>query len=91
MNRKIFLAATALIVLFGIYGCATTSVFLDPQRPGAAYVAGGELQLLFANPEYADLSDPMMRQQYQQMEVFGKRAGYPFVTGGIGAMEVWHF
>lgn len=91
MNRKIILAASALIVLFGIYGCSTTSVFLNPEHPGAAYVAGGEMQLLFANPEYTDLNDPMMRQQYQQMEVFGKKSGYPFVTGGIGAMEVWRF
>ncbi len=91
MSRKIFLAATALIVLFGIYGCTTASVFLDPQHPGSAYVGGGELQLLFSNPEYTDLSDPMMRQQYQQMEVFGKKGGYPFVTGGIGVMEVWRF
>lgn len=93
MNRKIILAASALIVLFGVYGCttSTSNVFFNPDHPGMAYLGGGELQLLFANPEYSDLRDPMVREEYQQMEVFGKRAGYPSVSGGIGAMEVWHF
>ncbi len=91
MSTRTVLTASILVLLISMSGCATTALFLDPAHPGMADVAGGHMQLLFSNPEYGDLTDPMVRHEYEQMEVFGRKTGYPFVSGGIGAMEVWHF
>lgn len=88
MIRKL---ALALVMLAGIYGCSTPSILFNTEHPGLASVAGGELQLLFANPEYSDMNDKLVRDDFMQKEIFGKKNGYPSVTGGIGMMQVWRF
>jgi len=79
-----------LIVMAGLWSCASTPGLFDPQHPGTINWAGGEVQLLFSNPEY-DTNDPLVRQEVQQREIFGKKSGDPAVTGGIGMMGVWGF
>jgi hypothetical protein len=93
MIRKL---ALIVILLFGISGCSTMARMgfsYDSANPGQVQAAGGQLQLLFSNPEYTDLNpnDPLAKSEMIQNQLYGKTNGSAFVTGGIGMMEVWRF
>jgi hypothetical protein len=85
--------ALVLILIFGISGCSSMNGFFNSEHPGEATFAGGQLQLLFSNPEFSDFNpnDPLAKNEMMQNELFGRRTGSPFVTGGVGMMEIWRF
>jgi hypothetical protein len=91
MAGKLMLAALLLISLTGFFGCATPTGVFNADQPGLIPFEGGEIQLFFSNPDYGDRTDKLVRDQYEMMEIFGKKSGNPVVTGGVGAMAVWHF
>jgi hypothetical protein len=93
MKREL---ALILILLLGISGCSTMSKLgfsYDSAHPGEVAAAGGQLQLLFSNPEYTDLNpnDPLAKEEMTRQGLFNRTNGSAFVTGGIGMMEVWRF
>jgi hypothetical protein len=90
MDRKL---ALILILFFGISGCSTMGVFYDSEHPGELSVAGGQMQLLFSNPEYTDLNpnDPLAKSEMIQNQLFNRPNGSANVTGGIGMMQIWRF
>ena len=90
MIRKL---ALCLILLLGISGCSSLAVNFDSGHPGELSIAGGQLQLLFSNPEYTDLNpnDPLAQREILQSELFGKANGAQNVTGGVGMMQIWRF
>jgi hypothetical protein len=82
-----------LALLAGISGCSTMAGFFDSDNPGTLTVAGGQMQLLFSNPEFNDLnpSDPLAKSEIAEAQLYGRKNGDATVTGGIGMMEVWRF
>ena len=84
MMRKILFLA----LILGLAGCAGSQpAFDNPARPGMANINGAQVQLLFSNPNYDrdhDVEDV-------QTETFREKGGMPAVTGGVGAMSIWHF
>ena len=85
--------ALIVILFLAISGCSTMRFSYDSANAGQVSVAGGQLQLLFSNPEYTDLNpnDPLAKSEMIQNQLYGKTNGSQFVTGGIGMMEVWRF
>ncbi len=79
-----------MIMLLGISGCTSIYSAFNSDTPGTVPFAGGEAQLLFSNPEYT-ATDPSVRDEFLERQIFGKKGGYPSVNGGIGMMEVWRF
>jgi hypothetical protein len=81
-TRKLLLLA----LIVGLAGCSSASPFLTVQNPGMAQVGDATVQLIFANPNYDDhllTDDPL--------EGYGKKAGMPSITGGVGLTATWHF
>ena len=75
-----------LVMLAGLSGCAAMNKFYYSTNGGLLPLpGGGDVQLLYSNPNY----DPNSRDTVPLL--FGKNAGEPTVTGGIGAMGIWRF
>ncbi|MEM5788931.1 MAG: hypothetical protein AAGU11_16585 [Syntrophobacteraceae bacterium] len=80
-----------LLLFAGLAGCASAPALMDADSPGKMYWAGGETQLFFSNPEY-NSDDELVQREIMQRQTFGvRRGGFPDVTGGIGAMQIWRF
>ncbi len=92
MLRKLLIL---LVALAGMSGCATSYDLFNPSRPGTMPWAGGEVQLMFSNPDYGPngftSQDQLTVEDTRQSQAFGANAGYPVVTGGIGLMGTWPF
>lgn len=87
MVRKLLLF---MVLAIGLLGCSTSPQLLNADHPGKYSFANGDLQLFFSNPDYSS-DEPWARQQYIEDQLFGRKSGFPAVTGGIGMMEVWRF
>ena len=82
MTRKLLLLA----LIVGLAGCSSAYPFMTVQNPGMAQVGDATVQLIFANPNYEEhmlKDDPLVG--------FGKKAGMPSITGGVGLTATWHF
>lgn len=88
MNKRLILI---FIVFLALAGCANLDQAFNAASPGKIPWAGGHLQLLFSNPEYADAQDPLVRQQILENQLFDRRSGSMDVNGGVGMMQVWSF
>ncbi len=95
MFRRFPILLVVLIALAGFTGCASGYGLFNADRPGALPWAGGEMQLIFSNPEYAaagfDPLDRLTLEETRMWRMFGTNSGHPVVTGGIGLMQTWHF
>ncbi len=79
------------VLLLALAGCANLKEALNADSPGRIPAAGGHLQLLFSNPEYADAKDPLVKQQILENQIWDRRSGSMTVLGGVGLMQVWSF
>ena len=75
-----------MVMFLGLSGCAAINEFYYSSSPGLLPLpGGGDVQLFYSNPNY----DPNSKDTVPLL--FGKNAGEPTVTGGIGAMGIWRF
>ncbi len=79
-----------LLLLVGLSACSSYPAAFNNEHPGTIPWAGGNLQLLFSNPGY-DASDPTIREELLEKQMFGRKNGAPNVSGGVGLMQIWKF
>jgi hypothetical protein len=98
MSKRLIILS---ILFLALSGCANLQQAFTADSPGKMPWAGGHLQLFYSNPDYAVTTDPLVKQQLLEDQLFAKRYGgttlsgagstFSSVTGGIGMMQVWSF
>jgi hypothetical protein len=73
------------ILLSSLAGCASVKAFYESPHPGLFEMEGGQVQLLYSNPNNEQPGGP------DQPRFTGSQQSTSSVYGGLGLMGIWKF